>query len=126
MRHSAVLDASTIKAKSEPSRSQTPLHRSSIVLGIAVAIALIIAAWFIGGRQGFGQIGSGGINLNLLPQIGQPAPDFVTVTGAAYPIFNFPTHILIDRDGIVRDVVLAELDAEEFVARAEAILPDDA
>ena len=44
------------------------------------------------------------------------------LTGAAYPIVNFPTHILIDRDGIVRQVVLAELNTDEFIEYAEAIL----
>jgi peroxiredoxin len=210
MRYSAALDASAAEAESDPSRSETPLHWSTVVLEIAVAVGLIVAAWFIGGRQGFGQIGSGGINLSLLPKIGQPAPDFVTFTaaegqpvrlsdyrgkpvwlnfwgswcppcraempelqaayerlhprglellavslnepaddaaafaalnkatftilsdprrehtGAAYPIFNFPTHILIDEDGIVRDIVLSDIDEEEIVARAEAIMPDDA
>ena len=48
-------------------------------------------------------------------------------TGDAYPIANFPTHILIDRDGIVRDIVLAEIDKEQFVAYAETILaPEEA
>jgi peroxiredoxin len=46
-------------------------------------------------------------------------------TGKAYPILNFPTHILIDQDGIVRDIVLAELDKEEIFAHAQLILPDD-
>lgn len=41
---------------------------------------------------------------------------------AAYPIANFPTHILIDREGIVRDIVLAELNEAQFVERAAAIL----
>lgn len=45
------------------------------------------------------------------------------MTGPDYPIVNFPTHILIDRDGIVRGVVLAELNAEEFIAHAATILP---
>ncbi len=44
---------------------------------------------------------------------------------AAYPIANFPTHILIDRDGIVRDVVLAELNAEQIIERAQVILARD-
>ena len=43
-------------------------------------------------------------------------------TGAAYPIANFPTHILIDREGIVRDVVLAPIDEAEIVRRAQAII----
>ncbi|MDQ3656115.1 MAG: redoxin domain-containing protein, partial [Chloroflexota bacterium] len=44
------------------------------------------------------------------------------LTGDAYPIVNFPTHILIDRDGIVREVILAELSKDQFIARAESIL----
>lgn len=42
--------------------------------------------------------------------------------GASYPIAYFPTHILIDAQGIVRDVVIAQLDKEEIVARAELLL----
>jgi peroxiredoxin len=44
----------------------------------AIAFTLIGAAWFIGGRQGFGEIGEGGVNASLLPKVGQPAPDFTT------------------------------------------------
>ncbi|MDQ3692047.1 MAG: TlpA family protein disulfide reductase [Chloroflexota bacterium] len=44
------------------------------------------------------------------------------LTGGAYPIYNFPTHILIDSDGIVRQVVLAELNREQFIEHAETIL----
>ena len=43
----------------------------------------------------------------------------------AYAIANFPTHILIDREGIVRDVLLAELTEEQFVEQAQAILEPD-
>ncbi len=42
---------------------------------------------------------------------------------AAYPIAYFPTHILIDAQGIVRDVVIAQLDHAEIITRAEQILP---
>lgn len=47
------------------------------------------------------------------------------LTGTAYPIVNFPTHILIDQDGLIRSIILAELDAEQFIASADAILADD-
>lgn len=47
------------------------------------------------------------------------------LTGGAYPILNFPTHILIDRDGIVRDVILAELNQQQFIERAEPLLRSD-
>lgn len=43
-------------------------------------------------------------------------------TGAAYPIANFPTHILIDRDGIVRAVILAPIDKEEIARAARLII----
>ncbi len=45
-------------------------------------------------------------------------------TGEAYPIANFPTHILIDRDGGDRDIVLAELDREEILEHARKILTE--
>jgi peroxiredoxin len=45
-------------------------------------------------------------------------------TGAAYPIFNFPTHIFIDRDGIVRSVVLEDMDEEQAIAEANRILDE--
>ena len=45
-------------------------------------------------------------------------------TGAAYPIYNFPTHILIDEDGIVREVLIAARSQDGIVAHAQKILPD--
>jgi peroxiredoxin len=47
-----------------------------------------------------------------------------TDTGAAYPILNFPTHIFIDKDGIVRSVVLEDMDEEQALAEASRILDD--
>jgi cytochrome c biogenesis protein CcmG, thiol:disulfide interchange protein DsbE len=43
-------------------------------------------------------------------------------TGGAYPIYNFPTHIFIDKDGIIRSIVLENLDAEQAVAEASKLL----
>jgi cytochrome c biogenesis protein CcmG, thiol:disulfide interchange protein DsbE len=43
-------------------------------------------------------------------------------TGAAYPIFNFPTHIFIDRDGVIRSIVLEDMDTEQAVAEAKRVL----
>jgi peroxiredoxin len=48
-----------------------------------------------------------------------------TDTGAAYPILNFPTHIFIDKDGIVRSVVLEDMDEEQAIAEASRILDDE-
>jgi peroxiredoxin len=45
-------------------------------------------------------------------------------TGAAYPIYNFPTHIFIDRDGVIRSIVLEDMDTEQAVAEASRLLDD--
>jgi peroxiredoxin len=47
-------------------------------------------------------------------------------TGAVYPIFNFPTHIFIDRDGVIRSIVLEDMDTEQAVAEASRLLEDSA
>lgn len=186
--------------------SARPRRWTTVATALTVSLLIIAGAWYVGGRQGFAQIGTGGQNLKLLPKVGELAPDIVVptvdgtvvrladlrgnpvwlnfwgswcppcrsefpemqaayatalqpagvivlaisldeppaaaagfaarnngtfpiltdpkrlLTGAAYPIVNFPTHILIDRDGIVRDVVLAPIDQEEIVARAQQII----
>jgi cytochrome c biogenesis protein CcmG, thiol:disulfide interchange protein DsbE len=43
-------------------------------------------------------------------------------TGAAYPIFNFPTHIFIDRDGMIRAIVLEDMDTEQAITEASHLL----
>jgi cytochrome c biogenesis protein CcmG, thiol:disulfide interchange protein DsbE len=43
-------------------------------------------------------------------------------TGSTYPIFNFPTHIFIDRDGVIRSIVLEDMDTEQAVAEASRLL----
>ena len=43
-------------------------------------------------------------------------------TGSAYPIYNFPTHIFIDRDGIIRSIVLEDMDTEQALAEATRLL----
>ena len=43
-------------------------------------------------------------------------------TGPAYPIFNFPTHIFIDSDGVIRSIVLEDMNREQAVAEANRLL----
>ena len=43
-------------------------------------------------------------------------------TGPAYPIFNFPTHIFNDGDGVIRSIVLEDMDTEQAVAEASRLL----
>jgi peroxiredoxin len=47
-----------------------------------------------------------------------------TLTSPTYPIYNFPTHIFIDKDGIVRKIVLSEMSADQAVAAAQSVLPE--
>ncbi len=47
-----------------------------------------------------------------------------SLTSPTYPIYNFPTHIFIDENGIVRKIVLSEMSADQAVAAAQSILPD--
>lgn len=43
-------------------------------------------------------------------------------TGEAYPIANFPTHILIDSSGIIRDIILSAIDEEAIIEAANQIV----
>jgi peroxiredoxin len=43
-------------------------------------------------------------------------------TGAVYPIFNFPTHIFINRDGTINRLVLSPMSTEQAVQYAEEII----
>ncbi len=43
-------------------------------------------------------------------------------TAAEYPIFNFPTHIFIDRDGVIRSIVLEDMDTEQAIAEVTRLL----
>ena len=45
-----------------------------------------------------------------------------SMTGAAYGISNFPTHIFVDSSGIVRAIVLATLSTEQALAYGELAL----
>ena len=183
-----------------------------------IVVAIVGTAWLLGQREGFGDIGQGGINADLLPKVGEPAPEFVTMdlngqvirlsdfkgqpvwlnfwgswcppcrsefpeieaayktlqpqglvmlgvairenpyvaldyanrVGGTFPIVadpagletylpdqvkpefrkmiasytinNYPTHIFIDRDGIVRSVVISPMSYEMAVAYGEGIL----
>jgi peroxiredoxin len=49
-----------------------------IVVVVVIVGAIIGMAWLIGERQGFGGIGQGGVNAELLPEVGEQAPELVT------------------------------------------------
>ena len=179
-----------------------------IALGLGVALAIVAGAWFLGGQQGWDSVGSGGVNQQLLPKVGEVAPDFTTEdvfgnavslsefrgqpvwlmfwgswcppcraefpdlqrayaqvepkgvrllgvslrespiaaaayaarndatflvlsdpdesdTGGAYPIYNFPTHIFIDADGVIRSIILSDMSEEFALEQARALLEPD-
>lgn len=68
---------------STPTRAQRLTH---IAIAAAVALAIVATAWFVGDRQGWSQIGSGGSNAQLLPKIGEPAPELVTLREDGTPM----------------------------------------
>lgn len=45
-----------------------------------------------------------------------------SLTSPSYPIYNFPTHIFVDEDGIVRNIVMAQMSRDEAIAAAESVL----
>ena len=45
-----------------------------------------------------------------------------TDTRTAYPIRNFPTHIFIDRDGVIRSIVLKDMSEEQALREARSLL----
>lgn len=193
---------------SGPTASQRGKSRQAVV-GLAVAAAILVAAWFVAGRAGLSEVGYGGINASILPKVGDEAPNFIaispsgevvqlsdfrgqplwinfwgawcapcraempdiqaawealeprglmllavslgdkpseavafaelndvtfpilldpdrTLTSPSYPIYNFPTHIFVDEDGIVRNIVMAQMNADEAVAAAESVLGQEA
>lgn len=196
----------TILSSSPPSSpASRKLDRTRMLVSIGLALAILVAAWYVSGQAGLDQIGRGGVNQKILPRPGEPAPDFTAVdiygnivslsdfkgkpvwlnfwgtwcppcraempdmqvayeqlapkglvlvavslgdppevaidfakrngvtftvlldpqrtfTSQAYPIYNFPTHIFIDRDGIVRKVVLSVMTPEEAIANASSVL----
>lgn len=50
-----------------------------IGLSLALALAIVAGAWWIGGKQNFSNLGKSGMNAQLLPKVGSVAPNF-TVT----------------------------------------------
>ncbi len=69
------LDQSTAPERPAGLAKRTPLR---IALVIVIVGAIIGTAWVIGEREGFSEIGQGGINADLLPSVGEQAPELVT------------------------------------------------
>lgn len=57
-----------------------------IALALVVVVAIVGSAWFVGERQGWSDIGRGGINATLLPKVGEPAPELFTMSSSGEPV----------------------------------------
>lgn len=189
-----------------PSRPVSDRKKQALA-GLVVAVAILVLAWFVAGRDGLSDVGTGGINASLLPKVGDEAPDLVAIspqgdivhlsdfrgqpvwlnfwgswcppcraempdiqaayeqlqpqgltllavslgdkpsealnfaklngvtfdilldpdrslTSPTYPIYNFPTHIFIDENGIVRRIVLSEMSTDQAIAAAQSVLTE--
>jgi len=60
--------------------------RRQALIGIGLAAAIVLGAWFVGGRAGLGQIGSGGINQQYMPGVGDVAPDLLMIGPDGVPV----------------------------------------
>lgn len=68
--------------------TSVPLRQRGLRLVVVaiVTFALIGTAWLVGERQGFGSIGQGGINAQMLPKVGEPAPELFTLYANGEPM----------------------------------------
>jgi thiol-disulfide isomerase/thioredoxin len=76
-------DSPTRPGLSEPTRAQ---RIGRIAIAATVALTIVLTAWFVGERQGWSDIGTGGSNAQLLPKVGEPAPELVTLREDGTPM----------------------------------------
>lgn len=58
----------------------------NIVLALLIIVAIVGATWWLGERNGWATIGTGGSNAKLLPKVGQEAPEFFTLREDGQPM----------------------------------------
>ena len=80
-------DGAPIRASSRPAPTRRPRRPSrEALVGLVLALAIVIAAWGVGGFAGFGELGGGGINARHLPKAGETAPELLMVDGSGNPV----------------------------------------
>ena len=75
----------TIRQPATPAPSRTQ-RWTRLALAAVVATTIVLTAWFVGDRQGWSDIGSGGANAQLLPKVGEQAPELVTLREDGTPM----------------------------------------
>lgn len=79
--------AATVVPKPDDKRAR------SVRIGLSLVVALVIvaSAWWVAGREGLEDLGQGGMNSNLLPAVGEMAPDFTAtdLSGAERSLSEF-------------------------------------
>lgn len=58
----------------------------NITLALAIIVALVGTTWWLGERNGWADIGTGGANSQLLPKVGEEAPEFFTLREDGQPM----------------------------------------
>jgi thiol-disulfide isomerase/thioredoxin len=57
-----------------------------LLLVLLLALGIVGITWTIGQTQGWSSIGTGGVNAQLLPKVGESAPDLFTITSDGQPV----------------------------------------
>ena len=68
------------------SRIQAGPSTTNIVMALVIIVAIVGATWYMGERNGWADIGTGGSNAQLLPKVGDEAPEFFTLRETGEPM----------------------------------------
>lgn len=68
-------DTTTAPDARQPGQGRT----QQIAIVVAVALLIVAAGVWLARSQGAGNLGAGGVNSVLLPKVGEPAPEFMTL-----------------------------------------------
>ena len=70
-------------------QTQQPTQRqrtTNIALALGIIVALVGTTWWLGERNGWADIGTGGANAQLLTKVGEQAPEFFTLREGGQPM----------------------------------------
>lgn len=70
----------------ETTKANAGIKTVNIVVALAIIIAIVGATWWLGERNGWADIGTGGSNARLLPKVGDVAPEYFTVSENLEPM----------------------------------------